>query len=59
MLHGAFTQGTTPTQVFELPFEVAQLDNYTITYSQNNEVRLKKRPADCRQENNYIFVTLT
>lgn len=59
MLHGVFTQGTTPTQVFELPFEADQLSDFTITYYQNNKEILKKYPKDCVVEDKYILVTLT
>lgn len=60
MLHGEIIQGTTPTQVFELPFKVNQLKDYSITYSQKNQVILKKKKEECTEENeNRVSFVLT
>ena len=59
MLHGVFTRGTTPTQIFELPFSTADLLGATVTFSQGNEPLIKKRSHQCVFENNYIITSLS
>lgn len=48
MLDGAFTRGTTPTQIFELPQAVnmSDLKDFTITYRQRKNIVLIKRKED-------------
>ena len=49
MLDGAFTRGTTPTQIFELPQGInnSDLADYTITYRQKKNIVFTKRKEDC------------
>ena len=48
MLDGAFTRGTTPTQIFELPqaVDMSDLKDFTITYKQRKNIVLIKRKGD-------------
>lgn len=48
MLDGAFTRGTTPVQIFELPdgIEKSDLADYTITYRQKKNIVFTKRKED-------------
>lgn len=48
MLDGAFTRGTTPTQIFELPqaIDMSDLKDFTITYKQRKNIVLIKRKED-------------
>ena len=51
MLHGEFTRGTTPTQIFPLPGDLKLSDflDFTITYRQKGKNILIKRKSDtCR-----------
>lgn len=59
MLHGIFIQGTTPTQVFELPFSTQELVSATVTYSQCGSIKVKKKTTQCIFENNYIITSLS
>ena len=59
MLHGVFTRGTTPTQIFELPFSAEQIDNVSITYKQKNRVIAKKTLKDCNFEDNKVITSLS
>lgn len=59
MLHGIVAQGTTPTQIFELPFEASLLEKVSITYAQNGEILFRKYFRDCYIEKNYLIVELS
>ena len=59
MIHGIVTRGTTPTQIFELPFSTEELEDVTITYALNNEIIVRRRSRDCVFENNYIIIELS
>ena len=59
MLHGVFTRGTTPTQVFELPISTNELLGATVTFKQNGKVLVKKKSNQCVFENNYIITSLS
>lgn len=52
-------RGTTPTLIFELPFEVAVLSQAWITLSQNNNEVLTKELSDCEADGNTLTVRLT
>lgn len=52
-------QGTTPKNVFTLPFEVSQITDVRIIYSQKDAVVFTKVMADCTLEGNTVTVALT
>lgn len=52
-------RGTTPTHTFELPFSASNFVVYTVTYSQANNVIVKKEKNDCEESGNKILVMLT
>lgn len=52
-------RGTTPTHIFKIPFETANLKEVRIFYAQNKKVVLEKNTADCVMEDNKITVKLT
>jgi hypothetical protein len=58
MIHGIITRGTTPTQVFELPFSTNELKDISITYTVNDIILVQKRFEDCVFENNYVIIEL-
>lgn len=49
MVHGVFTRGTTPTQIFTLPNELFMRDirDVSIAYKQRNKTILVKHLEDC------------
>lgn len=51
--------GTTPTHIFELPFETSTLKGIEITYSLNDVVILRKLKEDCETSGNTISVKLS
>lgn len=53
------TRGTTPTHIFELPFDTCELTKIRILYAQNDELVLEKTEADCELEGSTIKVRLT
>lgn len=59
MIHGIITRGTTPTQVFELPFSTSELKDISITYTLNDIILAQKLKKDCVFENNYVIVELS
>ncbi len=52
-------RASTPTHVFEIPFDASILSNALITYTQCGNVVLEKRLADCVVEGNKLIVRLT
>lgn len=52
-------RGTTPTHIFELPYEVAQFKDVEVTYAQHGEVVLTKRLADCTADVKKLIVELS
>jgi hypothetical protein len=52
-------RGTTPTHIFNLPFDTALIDKIKITYAQNGVVVLTKEKADCKIDGNAVTVRLT
>lgn len=51
--------GTTPTHRFNIPFDVANIDEVHILYSQYEEVRIRKVKADCKLYDTTIEVKLS
>ena len=52
-------RGTTPTHIFEIPFDSSLLKKILITYFQNNQIVVEKTEDDCTLEGNSITVKLT
>lgn len=52
-------RGTTPTHVFNIPFDTAELQEVRVSYSQCTGVVVQKETADCTMEGNAVSVTLT
>lgn len=52
-------RGTTPTHVFDIPFDTALVKEARITYAQENQVIVDKKTEDCTMSGNTISVTLT
>jgi hypothetical protein len=50
-------RGTTPTHLFNIPFDTTAVDKVKITYSQNGKEVLAKK--DCKLDGKTISVTLT
>ena len=59
MLDGRFVRGTTPIHQFGLPFDVTVINDFSITYSQNKKVLIKKTRGQCEIIDNTIYVYLT
>jgi hypothetical protein len=59
MIHGCFSRGTTPDQIFTLPFEKELISDLKITYTQNKQKILQKTLKDVKIEGNDISFTLT
>ncbi len=54
-------RGTTPTHVFELPEELVGIPFTAlwITYSQDGVTILEKSIEECKQDGQYVYITLT
>lgn len=52
-------KGTTPLHIFNVPIEASVISNVEITYSQADEVILKKGVSECLIEDNRIAVVLS
>lgn len=52
-------KGTTPTHVFELPFDVSVIKKVKILYSQNFKVIVCKKETDCQMSGNTVTTELT
>lgn len=52
-------RGTTPTHVFDIPFDTALVKEARITYAQDDQVLVDKKTEDCTMSGNSITVTLT
>ena len=52
-------RGTTPTIVFTLPFNVSEINNVEIYFSQDDELLLTKTMDECVLAGNTITVTLS
>lgn len=50
--------GTTPTKKFNLPIDLSDIKNFSVTFSQDEEV-IKKMKSDCTVEGNSIIAHLT
>lgn len=54
-----FIRGTTPTHIFEIPFDSDIVKSMNITYCQHKEIILEKDLSDCILDGNSISVTLS
>ena len=52
-------RGTTPTHIFQIPFNTSQIKELKILYAQSNEILLEKRMRDCTIDGDTITVHLT
>lgn len=52
-------RGTTPTHIFKIPFDTANLKEVRIFYAQNKKVIVEKTTENCVMEENKITVKLT
>lgn len=52
-------KGTTPTHIFEVPFNTDMIAEAEIVYAQFGEIVLEKYTDDCEMSGNEITVTLT
>ena len=59
MIHGSFSRGTTPEQIFTLPFEKELVADLRITYVQANKKIMTKNMADVQIDGNDIKFTLS
>lgn len=59
MIHGSFSRGTTPLQVFTLPFEKELVADLRIIYTQSKQKVLTKQIEDVKIEGNDISFMLT
>ena len=59
MIHGCFSRGTTPEQIFTLPFGRESVKDLRITYTQNKKKILAKTLEDVKFEGNDISFMLT
>lgn len=59
MLHGLIMPGSTPTQVFELPFSTNELADVLVTYAFETTNLLEKDWSKCTLDGNYIIVELS
>lgn len=55
----AMIRGTTPTHIFELPFETGLLKDFRISYAQDNKILVEKSTKDCSLDGKKITVTLS
>ena len=46
MLHGLIMPGSTPTQVFELPFDTKELEKISVTYALDTMILLEKEQSE-------------
>lgn len=51
--------GTTPTHIFQIPFDTNVIQNLKITYTQDGQIKLEKRYEDCSLTKNTISLRLT
>lgn len=52
-------KGTTPTHIFNIPFDTSQIAEVRVLYAQNNKLILTKTTTDVEMEYRKIKVTLT
>lgn len=52
-------RGTTPTHIFNIPFDTSLVDEVKITYAQDDEIVLIKGTSDCVLDTNTVKVTLS
>ena len=51
--------GSTPKHEFTLPFDVSLIDQFKVTYKQNEKIILEKYLEDFDVSGNKLYVTLT
>lgn len=52
-------RGTTPTFIFDLPFEMATVSDVRVIFAQNNRSIVVKSLTDCEIQEKQVSVTLT
>lgn len=52
-------RGTTPTHIFQIPFDTGLLKEIRVSYAQGNKVIAEKKTEDCILDGDTISVTLT
>ena len=52
-------RGTTPTHIFEIPFEKSLIKTAKVIYSQNDKIIFCKETDDCEIEDGKITIKLT
>lgn len=52
-------RGTTPTHIFQIPFDTSLIKELKILYAQSDEILLEKRMCDCDIGGDTITVHLT
>jgi hypothetical protein len=52
-------RGTTPTHIFEVPFDVSMIKSVKIFYAQGDVIVFEKLTEDCELNGNTIKTTLT
>ena len=52
-------RGTTPTHIFNIPFDVAAIDELKITYAQWGNIVITKNKSDCTLEGTTIKTSFT
>ena len=55
----AIPRGSTPTHIFEIPFDTEIVKKVRITYAQNDEEILSKKTEDCTIVGNEVITELT
>lgn len=51
--------GTTPTHIFEIPFDTSLVKVCKITYSQDSRIILEKKTDECTFDGKFIKTTLS
>lgn len=52
-------RGTTPTHIFQIPFDTGLLKEVRVSYAQEDKVIVEKKTEDCKMDGDTISVTLT
>jgi hypothetical protein len=52
-------RGTTPTHMFNIPFDTSLVDEVKVTYAQDDDIILTKGTSDCVLDGSAIKVTLS
>ena len=51
--------GTTPTHIFEIPFDTYNIEKVDVIYAQDYKQVVKKQTDECSLQGNTIILTLT